>query len=172
MKLRFCVLALTLACVTLVFAPVTPAASGGRSSSTLTTQVTGSATDLIGSTLTGVLTITGVAVQNGQLVAVGTLTGTLTDALGNVIGTVTQAVTVPLQVSGSCTILHLDLGPIDLNVLGLHVTTNEIVLDISADAAPGNLVGNLLCAVTHLLDNPSTTLAGITNLLNTILGRL
>jgi hypothetical protein len=176
MKLRFCVLALALACVTtLVLAPVTPAAPGGRSSSgSITTQVTGTATDVGGTvgTLTGVLTITGFDVVNGQLAAVGTLTGTVTDALGNIIASVTQAVTIPLQVSGSCTILHLDLGPISLNVLGLQVTTNEIIVDITAVSGPGNLVGNLLCAVTHLLDNPSGTLAGITNLLNTILGLL
>jgi len=173
MKLRLCVLALALASVALVLTPIAPAASGGRSGTpAVTTQVTGSATDLVGSTFTGVFTLTGVALQNGQLVAVGTLTGTLTDALGNVIATVTQAVTVPLQATGSCTVLHLDLGPIDLNVLGLHVTTNEIILDITAESGPGQLIGNLVCAVAHLLDNPSTTLNGIANLLNNILGRL
>ena len=171
MKLRLCVLALALVSVALVLTPIAPAASGGRSGTpAITTQVTGSATDLVGSAFTGVFTLTGFAVQNGQLVALGTLTGTLTDALGNVIATVTQTVTVPLQATGSCTVLHLDLGAIDLNVLGLHVTTSEIVIDITADS--GQLVGNLVCAVMHLLDNPSTTLNGIANLLNNILGRL
>jgi hypothetical protein len=171
MHLRHCLTALAVASVALVFAPIAPSAPAAKPGpSALTTPVTGTAVD--GSTLTGVLSITDVIVQNGQLVAVGTLTATLTDALGNVIATVTQAVTVPLEVSGSCTILHLDIGPISLNVLGLQVTTNEIVMDVTAQSGPGQLVGNLLCAVSHLLDNPSTTLQGIANLLNAILGAL
>jgi hypothetical protein len=171
MHLRHCLTALAVASVALVFAPIAPSAPAAKSGpSALTTPVTGTAVD--GSTLTGVLSITDVVVQNGQLVAVGTLTATLTDELGNVIATVTQAVTVPLEVSGSCTILHLDIGPISLNVLGLQVTTNEIVMDVTAQSGPGQLVGNLVCAVSHLLDNPSTTLQGIANLLNVILGAL
>jgi hypothetical protein len=171
MNLRLYFTALAVASVALVFAPIAPSAPAAKSGpSALTTPVTGTAVD--GSTLTGVLSITDVIVQNGQLVAVGTLTATLTDALGNVIATVTQAVTVPLEVSGSCTILHLDIGPISLNVLGLQVTTNEIIIDVTAQSGPGQLVGNLVCAVSHLLDNPSTTLQGIASLLNAILGAL
>jgi len=51
-----------------------------------------------------------------------------------------------------CPILHLDLGPLDLNLLGLHVHLNEVVLDIEAIPGPGNLLGNLLCAIAGLLD--------------------
>jgi hypothetical protein len=52
----------------------------------------------------------------------------------------------------SCPILHLDLGPLDLNLLGLRVHLNEVVLDITAEPGPGNLLGNLLCAIAGLLD--------------------
>jgi hypothetical protein len=52
----------------------------------------------------------------------------------------------------TCPILHLDLGPLDLNLLGLRVQLNEVVLDITAIPGPGNLLGNLLCAVAGLLD--------------------
>jgi hypothetical protein len=52
----------------------------------------------------------------------------------------------------NCPILHLDLGPLDLNLLGLRVQLNEVVLDITAIPGPGNLLGNLLCAVAGLLD--------------------
>ena len=45
---------------------------------------------------------------------------------------------------------------------------SEIVLDISAESGGGNLLGNLLCAVTHLLDGPGS-LADIADLLNRIL---
>ncbi|HEY4571518.1 MAG TPA: hypothetical protein VIH10_18740 [Kribbella sp.] len=51
-----------------------------------------------------------------------------------------------------CPILHLDLGPLDLNLLGLHVHLNEVVLNIEAIPGAGNLLGNLLCAIAGLLD--------------------
>jgi hypothetical protein len=31
-----------------------------------------------------------------------------------------------------CPILHLELGPLDLNLLGLRVQLNQVVLDITA----------------------------------------
>jgi hypothetical protein len=52
----------------------------------------------------------------------------------------------------TCPILHLDLGPLDLNLLGLHVHLNEVVLDVEAIPGAGNLLGNLLCAIAGLLD--------------------
>jgi hypothetical protein len=124
----------------------------------------------IGGTFTGLLDITRFAVQNGQLVAIGTLTGTLTDALGNVIGTVTNLpITLPVtNITGTCDILHLELGPLDLNLLGLVVHLDQIVLDIDAQQGPGNLLGNLLCAVAGLLDS-NGPLSGIARLLNQIL---
>jgi hypothetical protein len=113
-------------------------------------------------TFTGVLTITSFATNAaGDLLASGTIVGSQT------INGVTSAVSTTFSnvVVGTdpqhCTILHLDVGPIFLNLLGLQITTNEIVLDITAVAGPGNLLGNLLCALVHLLDqNPLSTLVG------------
>ncbi len=51
-----------------------------------------------------------------------------------------------------CPILHLTLGPLDLNLLGLRVQLNQVVLDITAIPGPGNLLGNLLCAIAGLLN--------------------
>ena len=51
------------------------------------------------------------------------------------------------------------------------VHLNQVVLNIDATAAPGNLLGNLLCAVAHLLDG-SGGLGGISAILNQILGIL
>ena len=56
------------------------------------------------------------------------------------------------QQEDGCQILFLDLGPIFLDVLGLQVDLSQIVLDITAVPGPGNLLGNLLCAVAGLLD--------------------
>ena len=108
-----------------------------------------------------VATSTGVA-------AVGTISGTLTDALGNVT-TVVRTVSFPVRIGATtCDILHLELGPLDLDLLGLVVHLNKIVLDIDAQSGAGNLLGNLLCAVAGLLDNPS----GLARLLNDILAIL
>jgi hypothetical protein len=71
----------------------------------------------------------------------------------------------PLPAGNNCSILSLDLGPINLNLLGLVVRTNQIQLRIDAVQGPGNLLGNLLCGITGLL-NPSGVLA------NTPLGQL
>ena len=74
----------------------------------------------------------------------------------------------PLPAGNACSILSLDLGPINLNVLGLVVRTNQIQLRIDAVQGPGNLLGNLLCGITGLL-NPAT---GGTPVANTPLGQL
>ena len=73
----------------------------------------------------------------------------------------------PQQSSTSCPILGLDLGPLHLDLLGLVVDLNEVILNLTAQPGPGNLLGNLLCAVTHLLDLPGAFIA-LQNLLNTI----
>ena len=76
--------------------------------------------------------------------------------------------------AGACDILNLVLGPLDLNLLGLEIHLQRVVLDIVAVPGPGNLLGNLLCAVAGLLDDgPLAGLLGqLRNLLNQILGAL
>jgi hypothetical protein len=71
----------------------------------------------------------------------------------------------------ACDILALQLGPIDLDLLGLVVHLDQVNLDITADQGPGDLLGNLLCAITGLLDPGlfGLVLGVITNLLNAIL---
>ncbi|MDI6912084.1 hypothetical protein [Nocardioides sp.] len=73
----------------------------------------------------------------------------------------------------ACDILHLVLAPLNLDLLGLQVHLDRVVLDIVAQSGAGNLLGNLLCAVTGLLDGGVGGLLGrLTNLLNQILGVL
>ena len=60
--------------------------------------------------------------------------------------------TTPPPQPDVCPILHLELGPLDLDLLGLRVQLNQVVLDVTAVPGPGNLLGNLLCAVAGLLD--------------------
>ena len=82
---------------------------------------------------------------------------------------IVQTVAISADATGTtCQILHLDLGPLALNLLGLHVDLSRIVLDITAESGAGNLLGNLLCGVANLLNDPS----GLAGLLNRILGAL
>ena len=75
--------------------------------------------------------------------------------------------------AAACDILHLVLGPLDLDLLGLKVHLDRIVLNIDAEPGPGNLLGNLLCAVAGLLDGGlDGQLGTLTRLLNRILGLL
>lgn len=123
-------------------------------------------------TFTGQLAVNSFKVVNGQLAAVGTLTGRITDTAGNLLGTIVTAVTVPVtQASGSCSVLHLTLGPLDLNLLGLQVHLDRVVLDITAQSGAGNLLGNLLCAVANLLNN-NGPLSQLVAALNNLLGAL
>jgi hypothetical protein len=132
--------------------------------------ITGTATNPLGQLVNfaGTFSVQRFAVQNGQLVAIGPLTGTLTNTVTGVVQTVSQQIALPVTASGTCDILHLTLGPLDLDLLGLRVHLNQVVLDITAQAAPGNLLGNLLCAVAHLLDQGGP-LTGIASHLNQIL---
>jgi hypothetical protein len=73
----------------------------------------------------------------------------------------------------TCDILNLVLGPLDLDLLGLKVHLDRVVLNIVAETGAGNLLGNLLCAVTGLLDGVlGGQLTRLTNVLNRILGLL
>ena len=121
---------------------------------------------------TGVFTLTRFVVSNGQVAAVGTLTGTVTNAAGQTVGAIARNLTLSLiSINATCDILHLELGPIDLNLLGLVVHVDKIVIDIDAQSGPGNLLGNLLCAVANLL-NANGPLSNLVNLLNQILALL
>jgi len=106
---------------------------------------------------------------------------TLDAATGNLVGTVNAIVkgvggatqSLPIQITldpqgTECPILDLHLGPIDLNLLGLRVQTSEICLDVHAEPGPGNLLGNLLCDITNLLNGP-IDLGAVTSALNQLL---
>jgi hypothetical protein len=75
------------------------------------------------------------------------------------------------QPAPSCGILSLVLGPLHLDVLGLVVDLNRVVLDIVGQTGAGNLLGNLLCALTGILDGSvilTRFLAVLTELLEAI----
>jgi hypothetical protein len=137
-----------------------------------------------GQIVTGTLSIQRFTRSQRQIFAEGTLVGTLATpgSPAQKVG-VTQ-VSVPLvlpprqaaaadgvTILATCNILNLVLAPLDLNLLGLVVHLDQVVLDISAESGPGNLLGNLLCAITGLLDG-GAALATIAALLNSLLALL
>src|SRR5215218_5857707 len=135
--------------------------------------VTGALSD--GGTFTGNLTLDSITqTADGALAFAGNLVGTATPAGGSPVAidqdftAVVGSLTNPGQ--AVCDILFLDLGPLNLDLLGLTVDLSQIVLDVNAVPGPGNLLGNLLCAVAGLLDNSAGN--ALTNLLNRITGIL
>ena len=164
-------------------APTQQAAAPAAAAGTLTSAVTGTFTDATGGTgaVTGTFTPTRFAKSGNQLLATGTLHGVLNDSTGAAVGSADKTVTLPVQLPAAgavspqiaCPILHLVLGPLDLNLLGLTVHLNTVVLDITAQSGPGNLLGNLLCAVAGLLNGGlPLPLSGLAALLNAILAAL
>jgi len=124
------------------------------------------------------LSITGIAVQNGQLVAQG--------LLGSTPFTAPLLLSTSPNPGGDCPILHLRINAIHLDVLGLQVDTSNICLDITAHHDQG-LLGDLLCGVSNALNggtplgdvlggltttNLNTITGGLTNVLNNVLGQI
>lgn len=72
---------------------------------------------------------------------------------------------------GVCDVLNLVLGPLHLELLGLIVDLNQVVLNITADPA-GGLLGSLLCSLAGGLPVPPNPLQPIIDLLNQILAIL
>jgi hypothetical protein len=124
-----------------------------------------------GGEFNGMLSVTefGYDEEEGLLIS-GDIRGKATDAAGELTNIRESFENVPSNLTGEgtesmndfqaaqtedsngCQILFLDLGPIFLDLLGLELDLSQIELDLTAVPGPGNLLGNLLCAVVGLLD--------------------
>ena len=146
-------------------------------------QIPVSGTTHSGKTFTGHYTVTQFVTRNGKTYAIGTLVGKVGGrhiSRSNVaIPATVQQSTIPgaaKSAAVTCPILHLVLGPLNLNLLGLNVSLNQVVLDITAIPGAGNLLGNLLCSVSNLLNGTGTSgltsgeLSGLLNIVNQLLG--
>ncbi|MDQ3326806.1 MAG: hypothetical protein M3419_02600 [Actinomycetota bacterium] len=97
-------------------------------------------------------------VKKSEVFAGGTLNAVLRRGDGTLVGRTSREIAIPVRnaTTGAaaerrrCDVLNLVLGPLDLNLLGLEVHLNRVVLDIVAVTGAGNL--NLICAVVGLLD--------------------
>lgn len=113
-----------------------------------------------------------VQIVDGVLTAVeGTVSGTIaglpftTDIENLEIDLIPETPTSP-----QCSVLNLELAPIDIDLLGLHVDTSEICLNVTA-VRGGGLLGDLLCGLTgDLLGGVTGDLLGqLTGLLEDLL---
>lgn len=171
MRLRLPLLASSLALIAMMaLTPTAFAAPTNAPATQVTNVVRGTTTT--GATLTATLSNIVFSNVNGVLTLTGTLNGTLTTASGQVIPIVDQLISVAVtSTSTTCPILNLVLGPLHLNLLGLVVDLSQVTLTITAVSGPGNLLGNLLCSVAHLLDSGASATA-LANALNKLLGGL
>jgi hypothetical protein len=94
--------------------------------------------------------LSGLNIADGVLTAAeGTVAGTLaglpftTDISNFALQLLPDDPTTPAV---ECSILDLELGPIDIDLLGLHVDTSPICLEVTAIEG-GGLLGDLLCGL-------------------------
>jgi hypothetical protein len=133
--------------------------------------VTGTAKN--GKHFTGHFTVTQFVTRHGKTFAVGTLRGRLGHrsikprqvAMPASVGSAAAGLA---HLSAVCPILHLNLGPLNLNLLGLDVDFNQVILNVTAVSGAGNLLGNLLCSVSNLLNTTPVGGGQLTGLLNIV----
>jgi hypothetical protein len=166
-------------CASLLAAPVAASAATTTTGTSLNNApVTGKAHN--GKTFSGHFTVTRFVTRNGKTYALGTLTGKLGSrtikkqqvALPAALPSGSMTGGMKGSAAATCPILHLTLGPLDLNLLGLTVHLNQVVLNIDAHSGPGNLLGNLLCSLSNLLNSGSpltNTLTGVLNIVQQLL---
>jgi len=140
--------------------------------------------NLLGNLLSGVANL-----LNGGT-PLGTILGNLTQTnLNNLLTGITNLlngalgqITAPTSLGGVTTtaatatapavnILHLSLGPVDLNLLGLTVgldncANGPVTVDVTAQPGPGNLLGNLLGGLANVLNSHASQQGVLSNLFN------
>jgi hypothetical protein len=146
-----------------------------------------------GVTFNGTVAVQRFVARNGQVFAIGAVSGSVSGPAGPMGTSIYLPVAFPVQVSSlvaraesgrihpaslsvpdsgarvvfvqasTCGVLHLDLGAINLNLLGVVVTTTPVTIDINGNT--GGPLGNLVCAALATVNN----VVGVVNLLNSIL---
>lgn len=185
---RFSSLAVVLALIGSVVAIPAPAMAQNPNRNRLEVPITGVAQGV--GNFAGTFAISRFAIQDGVLVAIGQLRGSVTSTTTSVVRNVMTTVALPVangsgsggadaaascdsaaEAVAACDILNLILGPLHLDLLGLVIDLNQVVLEITGTTGAGDLLGNLLCAITGLLDAGSIG-TQLVNLLNQLVGVL
>jgi len=138
-----------------------------------------------GVTFAGTLSVLKFSQRDGKPVAIGMVSGSATSSSGTPLGTalsgpieipvqvapgsaLTSAAPISVQPAATCQVLHLDLGAVNLNVLGLAVATQPIAIDVSGTTGGANVLGTLICTILETVNN----VVGLVGLLNQLLGIL
>jgi len=92
--------------------------------------------------------------------AVTDLRNGVTGLLDGALGALTDPANATVLPSSTTNILHLSVGPLNLNLLGLVVNLDNcdggpVTVDVNAVPGSGNLLGNLLSSIAHLADRPN-----------------
>jgi hypothetical protein len=137
-------------------------------------------------TFSGTLSVERFAVRGDGVVAVGFVAGRVFDKSGAPIGsavvgqvelpvsvgsgvstTAVSRAAVPQQAAATtCGVLHLDVGAVNLNLLGLQVATQPVSIDLQASSDSTNVLGHLICTALTTVNN----VVGLVDVLNQILG--
>jgi hypothetical protein len=138
-------------------------------------------------TFSGTLSIERFAVRGDGVVAIGMVAGRVFDRSGAPIGSaVIGQMELPVSVGAgpsaltaapvssaavqpqatTCGVLHLDVGAVNLNLLGLQVATQPVTIDLSAVSGGTDVLGHLICTALSTLNN----VVGLVDVLNNLLG--
>ena len=184
---------LALMTIAFVLPPTTGTADQKRAATALVLPLSGAGSG--GVTFTGTVAVQRFALKDGEVVAIGAVSGSLSGPAGPIGTSIYLPVAFPVHVrngliaraergrihpaslsapdSGArvifaqattCGVLHLDLGAVNLNLLGVVVTTTPVTIDINGDTA--GPLGNLVCAILNTVN----TVVELVNLLNSLLG--
>jgi hypothetical protein len=96
----------------------------------------------------------------------------LLDQLEATIPGVPSAPVTPVVITSNSQVLRLNVPPIDLNLLGLNLKTEEIRVNADAQVGPGELLGNVLTTVLNALDATPEERQRLSNNLNAILAKV
>jgi len=164
-------------------------AADKKAAGPLQLPVRGVVAGIDGATFAGTLSIQTFVARDGQVMAIGMVRGSVTSATGAPIGTALvgpielpvsvgpgpaataapkSAAAAPAQPTQVCDVLHIQIGAVSINLLGLQVTTLPIDLDLSADPTGTNVLGHLVCTILDTLNN----VIGLVDLLNQLLALL
>jgi hypothetical protein len=184
---------LALMTISFVLPPTAGMAEEPERSKALVLPITGAGTG--GVTFNGTVAVQRFVQREGQVFAIGAVSGSLSGPAGPIGTSLSLPVAFPVHIgtgltvraerglihpaslsardygarvilaqASTCGVLHLDLGAVNLNLLGVVVTTTPVTIDINGDT--GGPLGNLVCAVLATVNN----VVGLVNLLNSLLG--
>ena len=189
-KLRLPLLALVM--ISFVLLPTAGTAQPRSPREALVLPLTGTGSG--GVTFSGTVAVLRFVARDGRVVAIGAVSGSLSGPAGPIGTSIYLPVAFPVRGNGplaraergrinpaslsspdygarvmlaqatTCGVLHLELGAVDLNLLGVLVTTTPVTIDINGDTA--GPLGNLVCTILNTVNS----VVGLVGLLNSLLG--